>query len=271
MSIPFSKMSGNGNDFIIIDNRCGDFNKIVNKDFIQKVCARGLSIGADGLILIENSDKANFKWQFYNSDGTVAEMCGNGARCAARYAYIKNIAPKIMTFETIAGIIEGYIQDNNEVKVLLTPYNSYKDDLIDIIFEDVSYKPYFINTGVPHVVVFCEDVSKVDIAKVGKFLRHNKVFGEKGANVNFATVTGKDSLTVRTFERGVEGETLACGTGCTAVALISTKLKYTVSPVKVLTVGGKILTVYSEKDKTYLQGEGRLVYDGKINTEAYIY
>lgn len=271
MSIPFSKMSGNGNDFIIIDNRSNSYDTIINSNFIQKVCARGLSVGADGLILIENSSNANFKWQFFNSDGTVAEMCGNGARCATRYAYLKKIAPKNMTFETIAGIIEGYVEDNNEVKVLLTPYNSYKDDYKELNVNGNNYKPYFINTGVPHVVVFCDDVSKINIAEDGAFLRHNKIFGEKGTNVNFATVTGKNNLTVRTFERGVEAETLACGTGCTAAALVSIKLGYTNSPVKVLTAGGKILTVFSEENKTYLQGEGRLVYDGEINTEAYVY
>ena len=271
MSFSFTKMSGNGNDFIIIDNRLNDANELINKDFVVKVCARGLSIGADGLIFIEKSNKADFKWRFYNSDGTEAAMCGNGARCAARYAYINNIAPKEMTFETGAGIIEGFIMDNGEVKVLLTPPHSFKDNLPNISVEDTSYKPYFINTGVPHAVIFTDKVDSVNVMTVGSVIRHHNLFAPEGTNVNFASVTAASSMKVRTFERGVEGETLACGTGCTAAALVAVKEGLVESPVKVLTAGGKILTVYSNGDKVYLQGEARLVYKGIINTEAYNY
>lgn len=271
MPIVFSKMSGNGNDFIIIDNRSGEVSHIVDETFVRKVCARGLSIGADGLILIENSDKADFKWKFYNSDGTIAAMCGNGARCAARYAYINKIATEEMTFETGAGIIEGYIVDGVEVKVLLTKPHSFNIDLPETVWSDLLYKPYFINTGVPHAVLFTTDVDSVDVLAIGSAVRNDKIFAPDGTNVNFVSVTGVNSLKVRTFERGVEGETLACGTGCTASALVAIKLGKVHGPVKVTTAGGKILTIFLENDKVYLQGEARLVYTGRINIEAYNY
>ena len=271
MLIKFSKMSGNGNDFIVIDNRSGELSDIVNEEFVRKVCARGLSVGADGLIMIEESKIADFKWQFYNYDGTFAAMCGNGARCAARYAYLNNIAPKEMTFETGAGIIEGFITDSSEVKVLLTKPHSYNDNLPEISVLDCLYKPYFIDTGVPHTVIFVDDIESVDVSVVGAFVRNHKLFAPNGTNVNFAFITGNDSMKVRTFERGVEGETLACGTGCTACALVAVKCNMVQSPVKVLTAGGKVLTVYSEDEKVYLQGEARLIYTGEINIEAYKY
>lgn len=271
MSIAFSKMSGNGNDFIIIDNRSGEVNDIADADFVRKVCARGLSVGADGLILIEKSDKADFKWRFYNSDGTMPAMCGNGARCAARYAYINKIAPKEMTFETGAGIIEGFVFDGAEVKVLFTPPHSFNADLPSINAAGVSYRPVFINTGVPHAVIFTDDADAVDIMAAGSAVRRDAMFGPEGTNVNFVTVNGRHDMRVRTFERGVEGETLACGTGCTASALAAIRLDMAESPVRVLTSGGKTLTVYSEGGKVYLQGEARLVYTGSVNIEAYNY
>lgn len=271
MSIAFSKMSGNGNDFIIIDNRSGEFDIAADASFVQKVCARGLSVGADGLILIEKSGIADFKWQFYNSDGTMPTMCGNGARCAARYAYINKIAPKNMTFETGAGIIEGFVLDYAEVKVQLTEPHSFNNDLPFIDVAGISYKPVFINTGVPHAVIFTENLENIDIMTVGSAIRHSDIFGHDGTNVNFAAIRGLHDMCVRTFERGVEGETLACGTGCTASALIAMRLGMASSPVRVLTAGGKTLTVYLNGDKVYLQGEARLVYTGFINIEAYNY
>ena len=274
----FSKMSGNGNDFIVIDNRDGSYNEFRNnKEFVKKVCARGLSVGADGLIFIENSEKSDldFKWHFYNSDGSIAEMCGNGARCAARYAYLEKIAGKKMKFETLAGIIEAEIIDNNndeEVKTMLTtPFDLSLDQNINAL--DINYSISSINTGVPHAVILTDDVSKMDVHNIGSSIRYNKDFAEKGCNVNFIEVTGDNSLKIRTYERGVEGETLACGTGCAASAIIAIKKGKVNNPVKLLTAGGKTLTVYYDNDKNivFLQGEGRRVYKGELLKEAYEY
>lgn len=278
MSINFSKMSGNGNDFIVIDNRNGIYNEYRdNNEFIKKVCARGLSVGADGVIFIENSDNKDndFKWQFFNSDGSVAEMCGNGARCAARFAYLEKIADKKMKFETLAGIIEAEIIENEgevEVKTMLTtPFDLSLDKKINVIENE--YDIHSLNTGVPHAVIISDNVGNMDVHNIGSSIRYNTDFAKNGTNVNFIEVTGNNSLKIRTYERGVEGETLACGTGCAASAIIAIKKGLVNGPVKLLTSGGKTLTVYYEEDKNivYLQGEGRRVYTGILSEESYIY
>ena len=270
MNITFSKMSGNGNDFIIIDNRDGKYLSLYNKQFIEKVCARGLSVGADGLIFIENSDTVDFKWQFFNSDGSVAEMCGNGARCAARYAFLENIAGRNMAFETLAGIIKAEIMENNEVKTMLTaPHSLELDKKVTACGKE--YDIHSVNTGVPHAVIICDNVTETDVFSLGRDIRYNKDFAENGTNVNFIEVTGENSLKIRTYERGVEGETLACGTGCAASAIVAIKKGLVKGPVRLLTSGGKTLTVYYDNNTVYLQGEGRRVYIGNLQEEAYNY
>ncbi len=270
MDITFSKMSGNGNDFIIIDNRDGKYTSLYNKKFIEKVCARGLSVGADGLIFIENSDNADFKWQFFNSDGSVAEMCGNGARCAARYAFLEKIAGRNMAFETLAGIIKAEIMENDEVKTMLTPPHSLELDK-KVAACNKEYDIHSVNTGVPHAVIICDNVAETDVFSLGRDIRYNKDFAVNGTNVNFIEVTGENSLKIRTYERGVEGETLACGTGCAASAIIAMKKGLVKGPVRLLTAGGKTLTVYYDDNTVYLQGEGRRVYIGNLQEEAYNY
>lgn len=270
MSIVFSKYSGSGNDFIIIDNRNGQAKDCLNAGFVKKICERGLSVGADGVFFIEQSDHADFKWDFFNADGSSAAMCGNGSRCAARYAYLNGIAPKNMSFETGAGIIEATVRDDGEVKVLLTkPHPIERNISLSAAGKDVVLS--FINTGVPHAVVFFDDVSKADVQNMGRELRYHGYFAPKGTNVNFVEVTGYNDLKVRTYERGVEGETLACGTGSVASVLVSIDKKLVESPVRVLTSGGKTLTVYLEGDKVYLQGEARHIFTGELNAEAYKY
>ncbi len=272
MEINFSKMSGNGNDFIIIDNRTSKYSYLYkDNQFIKKICARGLSVGADGVIFIEHSEKADFKWQFFNSDGSIAEMCGNGARCAARFAYLEGIAGKNMAFETLAGIIKAEIKDNNEVKTMLTPAHSLELDK-NITACGNNYEIHSVNTGVPHAVIICSNIEEMDVYNIGKDIRYNKNFAENGTNVNFIEKIGENSLRIRTYERGVEGETLACGTGCAASALIALKKGIVENPVALLTAGGKTLTVYYEDENTiYLQGEGRRIYKADLTSEAYSY
>lgn len=271
MAVKFSKMSGNGNDFIIFDNRKGEAGVLAGSaDFVKKICARGLSVGADGVIFIENSDKADFKWQFFNSDGTVAEMCGNGARCAARFAFLEGIAGSLMSFETIAGIIKAEIKDNGEVKAMLTAPHDLKTDM-KVLVNGAEYTIHSVNTGVPHAVIFTDNVDNVDVMKSGSAVRYSDTFAPKGTNVNFIEITGADSLKIRTYERGVEGETLACGTGCAASAIIAINKGFINSPVRLLTAGGKTVTVYYENGEVFLQGEGRRVYAGELSPEAYDY
>ena len=181
--IKFSKMSGSGNDFVIIDNRRHILDGIDLSKFITAVCRRKISVGADGLILIEPSDKADFRWRFYNSDGSRAEMCGNGARCAARFAYVNGIAGKNLTFETDAGIVSGQINaDRTKVKM-----PDPKDLRLDYSIElaDGPLTVSSINTGVPHVVIMHDDIEKVDVFGVGREIRRHEAYAPAGTNVNF--------------------------------------------------------------------------------------
>jgi diaminopimelate epimerase len=267
-------MSGCGNDFIIIDNRNNIIDKTDLTGFVKKVCKRKMSVGSDGLILIENSETNDFRWRFFNSDGSVAEMCGNGARCAARFAYINNIAPKDMSFETDAGVIKASVSDNL-VKIKMTdPYDITEE--FTLALKDGYAAMNSVNTGVPHVVIHATDIDKIDVAKIGRELRFHQYFKPAGTNVNFLYARSDGALVVRTYERGVEGETLACGTGVVASAIINSNKTTNKSPIKVITKSGGILNVYFNKDNNkfsdvFLEGDARIIYEGKLNKEALEY
>ncbi len=262
----FSKLQGTGNDFIVIDNRKKKFEKFIGdlsvEQAVQRICQRKTGVGADGLILIESSDVADFKWQFFNSDGSTAEMCGNGARCAARFAFEKGIAPREMKFETLAGIIEAEV-NGKEVKVKLTKPFDLK---LNLNVEGLS--GHFINTGVPHFVVFVDRIEDVNVKDVGRRIRFSEVFQPTGTNVNFVEAR-LDKVLVRTYERGVEDETLACGTGSVASALIAGKVFGMESPVEVVVRSGERLKVYfdEEMENVYLEGATIWVYDGILKRE----
>ncbi len=269
--LPFSKLQGTGNDFVIIDNRNGEFARFIgNRAFAEAVriiCQRKKSVGADGLILIEPCETANFRWRFFNSDGSPAEMCGNGARCAARFAFEKGIAPKRMSFETEAGIIDATVNGRN-VKVKLTePFD------LKLNMEVEGIKGNFINTGVPHFVIFVEDLENTDVTNIGRAIRFSEAFQPQGTNVDFVSVKAQN-LKVRTYERGVESETFACGTGAVASALISAIVYNLSSPLTVETKSGEKLKVFFEKENlkfknVYLEGITTWVYDGEIREEIF--
>lgn len=230
--IAFTKMSGTGNDFIIIDNRDQIVGKGQMADLAARICRRQFSVGADGLILIENSERADFRWQFYNGDGSEAEMCGNGARCAARYAYARGIAPANMHFETIAGLIEAQIVGKNAKIRLTQPTDIVLSRAVDI--DGQAKEIHSINTGVPHVVHFVEGNNDTPVREWGRHIRHHKLFEPAGTNVNFVQLPA-DEMYVRTYERGVEDETMACGTGAVASAIIAALHGHVTSPVRVRT------------------------------------
>jgi diaminopimelate epimerase len=274
MNIPFYKMSGSGNDFIIIDNRRRMMKQIDLPAFVRAVCRRSISVGADGVILIEpaRTPGCDFAWQFFNADGSEAEMCGNGGRCAARYAVIQGIAGARLSFETRAGVIHADVQ-NNRVKIEL-PSPQASEMNLTVTVNDTPLLLHSINTGVPHVVTFVDRVAEVRMRELGRALRFHPRFQPAGTNVNFAAVTGSAQLAVRTYERGVEDETLACGTGSVAAALIASALGHVVSPVQVTTQGGETLTVYCDNaafpfGRVYLEGAVRMVCSGEIWQEAY--
>jgi diaminopimelate epimerase len=270
--IEFYKMNGSGNDFIIIDNR--DFSLDVGdlSSFARNVCQRKISVGADGLLLIEPSKIADFKWQFFNSDGSVAEMCGNASRCVARYAYLKGIAPKKMSFETLAGIISAEVNDD-VVKVRLTDPSPLKPGIkININGNEIILD--FIDTGVPHTVCFIDNVEKCSAVDDGRKIRRHEYFQPRGTNANFVSVIDRHKIRVRTYERGVEDETLACGTGDVAAVLAAAKRDLVDSPVDVTVQSGETLRIYfSRKNdrfaEIYLEGMVKIVYQGFLFEETY--
>jgi diaminopimelate epimerase len=272
MKIPFMKMSGSGNDFILIDHRKPLLKEEQYKIFAQNVCRRRVSVGADGLILLEPSGKADFKWRFYNSDGSEGEMCGNGGRCAARFAFLKGFAGPSLTFETLAGILSAQVNGMKVKLEMTTPFGLKLDERIAV--EGTELVVSRINTGVPHAVVFVDDLAGVDILQRGRAIRHHSHFAPAGTNANFVHVEGPSSLSIRTYERGVEGETLACGTGTVASALIAAFKGRVKSPVSVRTEGGEVLAVHfeiagDEVKKVFFEGDVHIIYEAEMWEEAY--
>jgi len=266
--LKFYKLTGSGNDFIIIDDREEKIKKGIFPFLAIHLCRRKWSIGADGLIIIRNSEKADFKWYFYNADGSEAEMCGNGGRCVARLAFVLGIAQKKLTFETKSGIIFAEV-DGNNVKLALTPPSDLRLN-IKLRLNRKNYTVHFVNTGVPHAIVLTNDLKNVQIKELGRKIRYHSYFRPAGTNVDFVHIVSEKEIEIRTYERGVEDETLACGTGAVASAIITFKLKKTSSPIKVKTKSGEILEVFFDEDlkKVLLKGETRFIYEGRICEEA---
>ncbi|MDY6821123.1 MAG: diaminopimelate epimerase [Deferribacterota bacterium] len=267
--IKFWKMSGAGNDFIIINNIDNSYNNFPFKKYISKLCKRGLSIGADGVVIIKQSKVADIAWEFYNSDGSIAEMCGNAARCVSKFAYLNNITSKRLTIETLSGIINSEVIDDYTIKTELPPPKMLKLDY-KITLDDKDIAISSINTGVPHVIIFEENIENVDLINLGRSIRYNSLFKPRGTNVNICEIVDENTIKIRTYERGVENETLACGTGALACAIISSH-KFTKYPITVLTKGGTSLIVLKNNGKYYIQAEARIVCKGKFNHEAYTY
>ncbi len=268
--IPFFKMTGSGNDFIIIDNRMGKFDTKEAQRLAKMACRRKLSVGADGLILIENDDEVDFAWTFLNSDGSIAEMCGNGARCAARFCFLNGIVKnQKMTFRTLAGFIDAEVL-GDRVKVKIPGISDLQTDIALELKEGEFVPVHFVNTGVPHVVFFVKSLDElelIDVRDVGRTIRFHEKFQPAGTNVNFAYVESPQMVYIRTYERGVEDETLACGTGSIAVAIIGRAKDMTDSPVSVKTRSGEVLTIYFTYndgvfDNIFLEGPALVAYDG---------
>jgi diaminopimelate epimerase len=266
-------MSGAGNDFLVIDNRHGVVLPTDQSEFSRRVCRRMFSVGADGVIFIEKSEAADFSWNFYNADGSVAGMCGNGARCAARFACRDNIAGSRMKFETKAGIIEAEVlADGGVVRLEMVPPSDFRPPMT-LTLDGEEFEAASVDTGVPHVVIFV-DREDVPVKKWGGMVRNHRLFGPGGTNVNFARVLDNGRLQVRTYERGVEDETMACGTGAVAASLVGALVREVKSPVEVITSGGEMLTVFFDLSagpvirNVFLQGPAKHIYDGQLTVEA---
>jgi diaminopimelate epimerase len=267
MVLEFTKMNGAGNDFVLIDNRAESLR--LSREQIVALCDRHRGIGADGVILLKpsRSGKADWAWDFYNSDGSTGEMCGNGARCFGRFVQARTGQQTDFSFETEAGIITARFE-GERVRVSLTePAGLRLDEQLPLASGKV--KVHSLNTGVPHAVLFVPDADKAMVLQLGSEIRRHPHFAPKGTNVNFVQVLAAGHIRVRTFERGVEGETLACGTGVTASALIASRVHGFSSPVKVQVQGGDELEV-SFQDKNggisdvQLSGPAQFVFEGKI-------
>jgi diaminopimelate epimerase len=271
--IPFFKMSGCGNDFIVIDHRRPLLSGWNLSEFSARVCRRRISVGADGCILIEASKNADFKWAFFNSDGSTPGMCGNGARCAARFAFVNGICGSPMTFETGAGLIRAEIEEDR-VKIRMTDPRDYVPEGILHLEDDPSVTVSAIHTGVPHALIRVDDIDGVDVVGLGRKIRFHGRFAPEGTNADFVEFSEDGLVSVRTYERGVEDETLACGTGSVAAAIFAALETGMASPVRVRTRSGGILTVYFQRDgdsfrEVCLEGDARIVYRGEILEEGW--
>jgi diaminopimelate epimerase len=241
MTLDFVKMNGAGNDFILIDNRSGRIK--LTTEQVVRLCHRQRGIGADGLFLLipNTSGKAEWSWEFYNSDGSTADMCGNGARCFARFVQSVVGAKEQITFETGAGVIGATFQGARVTVSLTIPRDLRLNELVPTSGGKLTV--HSLHTGVPHAILFVPDADKAMVQPLGAELRHHQHFKPKGTNVNFVQVLGPNHIRVRTYERGVEGETLACGTGLTAAALVTSRVNQFTSPIQVQVQGGDTLEV----------------------------
>ena len=271
MNLDFYKLTAAGNDFVLIDNRENIVPENMHSKLAAKLCDRRYSIGGDGLILLEKSSKADFRMRYYNSDGSFASMCGNGGRSISMFAYKLGIAGKDMKFETDAGLVTAEIKSDTVVKLALyNPKDLALNEEIDV--EGNIWTVHSLNTGVPHAVVYVDDIEKVSVQKYGNIIRFHKHFEPAGTNVNFVKVDKDNTLLVRTYERGVEGETLACGTGVTASSIISVLLNKVKSPVHVITRGRDNLYVSCKTQgqnisEVFLEGPAIVAFTGTVNVE----
>jgi diaminopimelate epimerase len=267
MFLEFTKMNGAGNDFVLIDGRAQDLK--LSRDAIVRLCDRHRGIGADGAIILRRSTsgKADWAWEFYNSDGSIGEMCGNGARCFGRYVQKLTGICRDFTFETEAGIITASFNGRLVTVNLTEPENLRLSENLPL--SGGSQTVHSLNTGVPHAILFVPDADKAMVQQLGPEIRRHAHYAPKGTNVNFVQVLEPGFIRVRTFERGVEGETLACGTGVAASALIASKVHHFISPVRVQVLAGDTLEVsFEEKNGGFknvlLTGPADFVFEGNI-------
>ena len=256
MIIEFYKYHGTGNDFVLIDNRSLFFDKN-NIELISKICSRHTGVGADGLILLENDNHYDFKMIYFNSDGKQTSMCGNGGRCVISFAKKLNIINDNVTFLAIDGLHEGIINED-----------IIKIKMIKVSNIDEAHNGCLLDTGSPHFVKFCSSVNNINVFDSGRELRNNKEISEDGVNVNFTEIIDNTSIKVRTYERGVENETLSCGTGVIA-SVLSAHSKGLVDSnrIKITTLGGELFVSFDFKnvyDNIWLEGPAIEVFKGQI-------
>jgi diaminopimelate epimerase len=255
----FYKYQGTGNDFVMIDNRKLEFPKN-NTSLIARLCDRRFGIGADGLILLENDNSTDFRMVYFNSDGNESTMCGNGGRCLVAFAKQLGIIQNKTIFEAIDGLHTAMIDENNIVNLQMKDVQDVKSGTDHT----------FLNTGSPHHVEMVEDLKNIDVQGLGSKIRYSGWYGKEGSNVNFVTQIDETTFAIRTYERGVEAETLSCGTGATAVAIAMFREgKTTANQIKILVEGGELEVSFDEKQggfhDVFLKGPATFVFEGQIS------
>ena len=265
ITLPFTKMAAAGNDFVVIDSRRV---KISNgAKLAKRLCDRKLSVGGDGLLLLGKSSKADVRMRIFNPDGSEAEMCGNGVRCLAKFAVDNKIAGKNLFIDTIAGTIEADVRGQIVKAKMAQPKELSLDVHVSVNGQETAL--HFINTGVPHAVKLVSSLASVAVQALGKEIRFHKHFSPRGTNVDFISFRPGNAISIRTYERGVEAETLSCGTGSTAGALVAAALNNLKSPVRVHTQSGEILKVYFSKKgnefcDVFLEGRVQNSFEGRV-------
>jgi diaminopimelate epimerase len=262
MKIEFKKYSATGNDFIVIDNRSGEIELTAEK--ISALCQRKSGIGADGILFLENSNEHDFKMKIFNADGGEASMCGNGSRCLTMF-YHEDLGhnKKSYSFETKAGVYQSVYEGNGMVSVLMTEFYDVEKYQIGHLL--ICKESMYLNTGVAHSVFLLDSIKEIAVDKEGARIRNDQLF-QGGTNVNFIEITGKNQISMRTFEKGVEAETLSCGTGAVASAIfMRDKMKWQ-NDVFIKTQGGDLIVSFRE-NKVYFKGEVLRVFSGFFEKE----
>lgn len=259
MDIKFEKFQGAGNDFILLDNRNAIYSNLTFEQ-IKTICNRHTGIGADGLILLDYSNDSDFEMRYFNSDGNASSLCGNGSRCVVAYAYKLGIIGNYTQFKAIDGYHNAQLISNNEVRLKM-------NNISRIMHFD---KAIVLDTGSPHYIELHDDISNLNIKKLGSEIRNSKPFNPEGINVNFIQKESNQKFLIRTFERGVEDETLACGTGAVAAAVGMHHLGETEGETKIelQALGGMLIVDFIYKNKSYenihLQGPANFVFSGTL-------
>ncbi|HET9660650.1 MAG TPA: diaminopimelate epimerase [Thermomicrobiales bacterium] len=279
--IEFMKLHGSGNDFVVIDNRSGVLPEFQLSAFSELVSRRARSVGADGVVLIENpvEPRTDFHWRYFNADGSEGEMCGNGAMCGARFAELIGAAPAVTAFSTMSGIVRARVDRDTGLVELAMPDTGSIEAARTVEVDGTSYELIPIQVGVPHAVFFVEDAdafgSRMELERIGRAIRQSDAFAPTGTNVNIVSPLGKNRLRMRTYERGVEAETLACGTGAVASAVVSAGRAMVSSPVEIVTSSGMPLVVSFDLRQNgartvTLRGQTRIVMSGTIRPDALV-
>lgn len=269
-AFPIYKLQGCGNDFVFVLQKDLKLAETQMPEYAVAVCRKAFGVGADGFVVLDAPAKdsaADIRWHFFNADGSRAGMCGNGARCAAKLAHALGLVPAKHVLATDVGDIACEVREDGLVKIGLTEPKGLKlSQTLKLLGQP--YEVHFVDTGVPHAVVFLDDLQGADVRALGRALRFHEAFAPAGTNANFAQVSGNAAADLRTYERGVEDETYACGTGACATAVIAASLGHTGQEVAVTTSGGERLIVNQENGRVFLTGAATIVFTGEASKKA---